>query len=585
MHCSALDLSLSRKIATFVTKTSNSLNTMKRIMALLLSLLCLATTLSAQDLDTDDLSAQDLPTLERTFDTFSPDLQDALQTIMPNPENQSAFLENVRKALQSEPNNGVAWAYVATIYRMQGKPEQALEAATKAITLLRAKPARRAMVYSLRSDIYTDLEDGVKALMDLHSAIKDAPDTPQLYLKRGNLYASMGQYELAEVDMRKITSLDPENPIGYVGLAAIAMLQERHEDAIQNLNEAIKLEPNEGFLYYLRAGSNIKLEHYDEAMDDIIYTIANSLADEDTYSLLNVIAAQAMPTLEAKLKAVESVSKTGEYLFLIGLAHQNIGDNKGALEYYQQVTERQELTDFVANSIATAYQGIGDYSSALKYIDEAISLDPTDYTYIYTKVQMLSEDGNLRRALAESNKYVSLVPDDADGYYQRAQIKSKSQDLQGSIDDYSKAIELSDTYLWAYIKRADCYTALGRKDAATVDYRKVIEILQEHDATDMTMAYAYQSLGEQEQALAAITKCIEEAPDNAELYYSISGVYGRMGKTEQALDNLRIALEKGYKDLIYIEDDTDLAALRDNPQYKALIQQYKEELGYKMRGE
>ena len=548
----------------------------------MLSLVCLATTLSAQDLDTDDLSPQDLPTLERTFDTFSPDLQDALGIIMSEPEDQTAFLENVQKALQSEPNNGVAWAYVATIYRMQGKPEQALEAATKAITLLRAKPARRAMVYSLRSDIYTDLEDGVKALMDLHSAIKDAPDTPNLYLKRGNLYAAMGQYDLAEVDLRKITSLAPEDAIGYIGLAVIAMQQERHEDAIQNLNETIKLEPNEGFLYYLRANSNIQLGHYDEAMDDIIYTIANSLADEDTYTLLNIIAAQAMPTLEAKFKAVESVSKTGEYLFLIGMAHQNIGDNKGALEYYQQVTERQELTDFVANFIATAYQMIGDYSSALKYIDEAISLDPTDYTYIYGKTQMLFEDDNFQRALAESNKYVALMPDDFDGYYQRAQIKSKLQDLQGAIDDYSKAIELSDTNLWVYLKRADRYTALGRKDAATADYRKVIAILQEHDVIDISMAYAYQSLGEQEQALATIAKCIEEAPDNAELYYSISGVYGRMGKTEQALDNLRIAFEKGYNSFSTIEQDDDLATLRDNPQYKALIQQYKEKLGYKM---
>ncbi|WP_281673429.1 tetratricopeptide repeat protein [Porphyromonas asaccharolytica] len=555
---------------------------MKRIMALLLSLVCLATTLSAQVQDTTALSAQDLPTLERTFDTFSPDLQDALETIMPNPENQSAFLENVQKALQSEPNNGVAWAYVATIYRMQDKPEQALEAATKAITLLRAKPARRAMVYSLRSDIYSDLEDAVKALMDLHSAIKDAPDTPALYLKRGGLYMNMEQYELAEVDLRKFISLAPKDATGYTGLATLAILQEKYEDAIQNLNEAIKLEPNEGFLYYLRAGSNVKLEHYDEAMDDIIYTIANSLADEDTYSLFNQIAAQAMPTLEAKLKAVESVSKTGGYLFLIGMAHQNIGDNKGALEYYQQVTERQELTDFLASHIATAYQGLGDYSSALKYIDEAISLDPTDYTYIYTKAQMLTEDDNLRRALAESNKYLSLVPDDPDGYYQRAQIKSKSQDLQGAIDDYSKVIELSDTYLWAYIKRADRYTALGRKDAATADYRKVIEILQEQDATDMTMAYAYQSLGEQEQALATIAKCIEGAPDDAELYYSISGVYGRMGKTEQALDNLRIALEKGYNSFSLLEQDDDLATLRDNPQYKALMQQYKEKIGYKM---
>ena len=551
-------------------------------MALLLSLLCLATTLSAQVQDTTDLSAQDLPTLERTFDTFSPDLQDALETIMPNPENQSAFLENVQKALQSEPNNGVAWAYVATIYRMQGKPEQALEAATKAITLLRAKPARRAMVYSLRSDIYTDLGDAVKALMDLHSAIKDAPDMPQLYLKRTSLYMNMEQYDLAEVDLRKYISLAPEDATGYTGLAAIAIDQERYEDAIQNLNEAIKIAPDEGFLYYLRANVYIQLEHYDEAMDDIIYTIANGIADEDTYTLLNVIGTQAMPTLEAKFKAVESVSKTGEFLFLIGMAHQNIGDNKGALEYYQQVTERQELTDFVASFIATAYQGLGDYSSALKYIDEAISLDPTDYTYIYSKTQMLFEDDNFQRALAESNKYVALVPDDPDGYYQRAQIKSKLQDLQGTIDDYSKTIELNDTYLFAYIKRADCYTALGRKDAATADYRKVIETLQEQNTIGIAMAYAYQSLGEQEQSLATIAKCIEEAPDDAELYYSISGVYGRMGKTEQALDNLRIAFEKGYNSFSFIEQDDDLATLRDNPQYKALIQQYKEKLGYKM---
>ena len=71
-------------------------------MALLLSLVCLATTLPAQVQDTTALSAQDMPTLERTFDTFSPNLQDALETIMPDPENQTAFLENVQKALQSE---------------------------------------------------------------------------------------------------------------------------------------------------------------------------------------------------------------------------------------------------------------------------------------------------------------------------------------------------------------------------------------------------------------------------------------------------------------------------------------------------
>ncbi|MHC4599504.1 MAG: TPR end-of-group domain-containing protein, partial [Planctomycetota bacterium] len=47
---------------------------------------------------------------------------------------------------------------------------------------------------------------------------------------------------------------------------------------------------------------------------------------------------------------------------------------------------------------------------------------------------------------------------------------------------------------------------------------------------------------------------------------------------QKALANLRKALELGYKDLDHIRKDSDLAPLRDLPEFEALLAEYEEKL-------
>ncbi len=64
-------------------------------------------------------------------------------------------------------------------------------------------------------------------------------------------------------------------------------------------------------------------------------------------------------------------------------------------------------------------------------------------------------------------------------------------------------------------------------------------------------------------------------PMNPAEYYNLAAAYALWGKTKDALKNLRRAVEKGYDDLDFLEDDRDLDSLRGTEEYKSLVNRLK----------
>ncbi len=64
-------------------------------------------------------------------------------------------------------------------------------------------------------------------------------------------------------------------------------------------------------------------------------------------------------------------------------------------------------------------------------------------------------------------------------------------------------------------------------------------------------------------------------PMNPAEYYNLATAYALWGKTKDALKNLRRAVEKGYDDLDFLEDDRDLDSLRGTEEYKSLVNRLK----------
>lgn len=64
-------------------------------------------------------------------------------------------------------------------------------------------------------------------------------------------------------------------------------------------------------------------------------------------------------------------------------------------------------------------------------------------------------------------------------------------------------------------------------------------------------------------------------PMNPAEYYNLAAAYALWGKTKDALKNLRRAVEKGFDDLNFLEDDRDLDSLRGTEDYKSLVNRLK----------
>ncbi len=72
-------------------------------------------------------------------------------------------------------------------------------------------------------------------------------------------------------------------------------------------------------------------------------------------------------------------------------------------------------------------------------------------------------------------------------------------------------------------------------------------------------------------ALAWYKRALSVDPDFGDAYYNMACVYALQGQDDLALRYLQIAAVNGYATAEGIDEDPDLAALRDKPAYRALV--------------
>jgi tetratricopeptide (TPR) repeat protein len=93
----------------------------------------------------------------------------------------------------------------------------------------------------------------------------------------------------------------------------------------------------------------------------------------------------------------------------------------------------------------------------------------------------------------------------------------------------------------------------------------------DYPATFLSKGIVLTRLGEMEEGLEAGMKGIAMDTSN---HFNIARFLAVQGKTIEALDHLEIALEQGYRQIVWIKMEPDMALLWDEPRYKQLLNQY-----------
>ena len=510
-------------------------------------------------------------------DIKRPNIYNVQRAIEALNNNKEEALEYIDKELSSNPKSGYAKTWKALIQTDNQEYSYALTTIDEAIKYLPKKDNEYlALAYGIKGMIYTNIEEYDKAISVYEKAIEKCPNDINLYEKRAELYYRLGDYDLSDKDYDKIIKLDEGYITAYMGIGRNKSEQGLYDDAIKTFDYVIKLANDYSSAYSFRAECQIKKHNYNLAIDDILKALSID-GDDKAFYLMVELAQKNNSELLTKLK-IKQVKEPNEpyWPYCIGVVYENLEKYDQAIIYYSKSLEI-ERDPIIYNRLSECYYSLGNFTKSLELIDNALETDSLNNNYLFTKSDILYELGKVDRAIKTMDLYITNDPEFYGGYYRRGFYKQNIKDYTGAIEDYTTSIILNPNNAYSYIGRADMYRQTGDKEKYLSDCRKIIEIDTIPQINSCTQ-FAFLELGEIEKAKEFMNKIIELDTNNEGAYYDAACLYSRIGDKDKALLNLRLCLEKGFRRFYHIELDDDLDFIRNEKEFKELIDKYKNEV-------
>lgn len=165
--------------------------------------------------------------------------------------------QDFRKAVELMPRSAVPFNGRGMAHAKLKRYHAAIRDLSRAITI----NPKYVVAYRHRGEAYLELDMYREAVADATQAIALEPDTsdPKLYLLRGRAFAGDKKFNNALEDLNKAIELKPDLVDAYVERGTVFIEARRFEDAIGDLTRAIELAPENGEAYAMRALAKLQL--------------------------------------------------------------------------------------------------------------------------------------------------------------------------------------------------------------------------------------------------------------------------------------------------------------------------------------
>jgi adenylate cyclase len=152
-------------------------------------------------------------------------------------------------------------------------------------------------------------------------------------------------------------------------------------------------------------------------------------------------------------------------------------------------------------------------------------------------------------------------------------------ELEKAATLFAKASDVNPAEYQARLLRVQILRGLGRSKEAVTAAKEAIPIVERHlewnpdDARALHLgAGSLILVGDKERALRWLERALEIDPTDSVLLYNVACNLATLGETDKSLHYLERAIERGTVNVAWMRNDEDLASLRDQPRFQALIQ-------------
>jgi tetratricopeptide (TPR) repeat protein len=241
----------------------------------------------------------------------------------------------------------------------------------------------------------------------IESGLLKGPRLARFYAFRGARLMQKGDLDRAIQDLGQAISLDPGNADWFIGRASAYVGESDYDRAIQDYDRAIALDPQGDFPRSIAWGS----EHVQHVRVNLKYW--------------------------AFLGRCQSYRSKGEY--------------DRAIEDCEQAVKLGPDLSFAYLIRSSAYQGKGEFDRAIKDDDRVIKLDPA--AGLNNRCYHRAITGATFEALDDCNAALQLRPDDAKILDSRGFTYLKLGEIDPAIADYDAALRLAPKMAYSLFGR------------------------------------------------------------------------------------------------------------------------------------
>ena len=331
-------------------------------------------------------------------------------------------------------------------------------------------------------------------------------------------------------------------------------------------------------------GYHLWSERYDRQLEDV-FEIQDEIAENIVRALRVVLGEDEKRAIEKT--PTENVQAYEYYLRGRQSQHQL---RRTTLQYARRMFDRAIEID---PNFARAHAGIADCCSFLyMYWDgskanlegsdassrKALELDPESAEAHTSRGLALTLHGRYQDARQEFEAALRLNPMLYEAHYFYGRACLTEGKFAEAVSHYRDAGRVRPEDYQAIYLSAAPLVKLGRHQEALEAEQQTLKAADAHLDLNPDDARAWyfsagvlMRLGQRDQALERARRASMIDPEDPAVLYNVGCVYALGGCAEEALDHLDKAIQNGFGHRDWLENDSDLDSIRDQPRFQALL--------------
>lgn len=388
--------------------------------------------------------------------------------------------------------------------------------------------------------LYEEFEFTSEAI-ELLTLVIEKAKSAYAHSKRANILFEIDKNEDALFDLDEAIRLSPETSLYWYnrGLAKSAL--QNYEGAITDFNETIKREDDHSQFstYYELARAYVDMQDYKEAANILQYLVEDWNRALPHYYLELGLSLEELGELE---KAIISLEK-GRELLLQFEAEQDKGLSAFLERANYNHSAYTKLRDSIRNHfdfhlpLARLYRYVGLWSYAEDMLKKAILINAESSEPYFEWVRLYQAQNNEEEALRILVTLNEKFPAYPIAIYWLADYYYRLQRYEEAININSNLLDIEDDDTVNFIQRGKILDELQRFEEAVEAYSQAIALNDESEAR-MKRAFAYYKIECYEEALTDLQEALslnKDLDEDAEYYILLGQIYAALGNWKAAI--------------------------------------------------